>query len=174
MEETFMTVLSRQTIRRLGLLTPCLEAYRDPIGNSAGLSVASYDLTLSHAVELVPYTFILASAVERFSLPANVTAMVHDKSSLARRGIAVQNTLADAGFRGYLTLEITNHSAATIELPEGAAIAQVVFHFLDEPSEAPYRGKYQDQGPEPVGAKVARSPYPDGDEPDERDRPGDE
>jgi dCTP deaminase len=152
-----MTVLSRQTIRRLGLLTPCLEAYRDPIGNSAGLSVASYDLTLSQAVTLVPGTFVLASAVERFSLPDDVIAVVHDKSSLARRGIAVQNTLADCGWHGYLTLEISNHSSDTIVLPEGAAIAQVVFHFLDAPSEAPYRGKYQDQGPEPVGPRVTHS-----------------
>jgi len=38
-------------------------------------------------------------------------------------------------------------------LPVASAIAQVVFHFLDEPAEKPYSGKYQDQARMPVEAR---------------------
>jgi dCTP deaminase len=38
-------------------------------------------------------------------------------------------------------------------LPVASAIAQVVFHFLDEPAEKPYAGKYQDQERMPIPAR---------------------
>jgi hypothetical protein len=84
-----------------------------------------------------------------------VVGVVHDKSSLARRGIAVQNTVLEPGWRGFLTLEITNHGPEPIMLKSGCAVAQVVFTFLDEPTERPYRGKYQDQEAGPQAARVA-------------------
>jgi dCTP deaminase len=86
-------------------------------------------------------------------MPNNVVGIVHDKSSLARQGIAVQNTVAEPGWRGYLTLEITNHYVNKILLLKGDAIAQVVFHFLDEPTELIYDGKYQDQQRGPQEAR---------------------
>lgn len=148
-----MTVLSAQTIRRLGLLMPCSEPYRDRAGNSAGLSACGYDLTLSEVVELWPGRFRLASAAERFCLPADVVGIIHDKSSLARRGLAVQNTVAEPGWQGWLTLELTNHGPDKLFFERGAAICQVIFHRLDEPTELPYRGKYQNQGQAPQAAR---------------------
>jgi dCTP deaminase len=82
-----------------------------------------------------------------------VVGIVHDKSSLARRGLAVQNTILDPGWHGYMTLELTNGGHEQIELPKGSAIAQVVFHMLDHATELPYRGKYQNQERNPTVAK---------------------
>lgn len=144
-----MSVLSAQTIRRLGLVEPCREAYRCPAGYSAGLSACGYDLTLGEAVELRPGRFVLAVSAERLVLPADVVGIVHDKSSLARLGLAVQNTVAEPGWRGYLTLELTNHWIKRFYMPAGAAVCQVLFHRLDEATELPYAGRYQDQGPRP-------------------------
>jgi deoxycytidine triphosphate deaminase len=31
-------------------------------------------------------------------------------------------------------------------IPAGAGVAQVIFYRLEEPTEQPYEGKYQDQG----------------------------
>lgn len=94
--------------------------------------------------------FKLAGASEYFNLPANVVGRVHDKSSLARRGLAVQNTVAEPGWHGHLTLELSNHGWKSIKLEAGDAVAQVLFEFLDEPTDRPYDGKYQGQERGPV------------------------
>jgi dCTP deaminase len=79
-------------------------------------------------------------------MPPDVIGFVHDKSSWARKGLAVQNTVIEPGWRGYLTLELTNHGRDALEITEGDPIAQIVFHYLDALTEQPYVGKYQDQG----------------------------
>jgi dCTP deaminase len=98
-----------------------------------------------------PRSFVLAATVERFVLPLDVVMVVRDKSSWARQGIFVQNTVAEPGWRGWLTLEISNDSSRPIVLPPGCPIAQVMFERLDEPTEQPYpeTGKYQDQAAGP-------------------------
>lgn len=146
-----MSVLSAQTIKSLGILNPCNYPYKDPKGNSAGLSACGYDLTLAQHVEINPGQFKLASANERFNLPNNIVGIIHDKSSLARVGLVVQNTVAEPGWSGHLTLELTNHGSERLVFFVGCAICQVVFHFLDEPTFFPYVGKYQNQGIEPQG-----------------------
>ena len=149
-----MTVLSAQTIRRLGLIEPCEDAFKDEHGNSGGLSACGYDLTLDKDIYLERNAHRLCGAREYFNLPTNVMGVVHDKSSWARKGIAVQNTVLEPGWRGYLTLEVTHHGLQALRVAGGAAIAQVVFHFLDEHTEFPYNGKYQDQERGPVKAKA--------------------
>jgi dCTP deaminase len=148
-----MTILSGQTIRRLAIVEPMRERYLDENGNSAGLSISGYDITVDTQVDLMPGSFVLVCTCERFVMPRNVVGVVHDKSSLARKGLAVQNTILEPGWRGYLTLELSNHSAYRIRLPIASAIAQVIFHFLDEPAEKPYTGKYQDQERMPIPAR---------------------
>lgn len=145
-------ILSAQTIRLLKILNPTRDKYTDPIGNSAGLGSCSYDLTLDHPLELRPDDFKLAAAAEEFNMPHHVAGIVHDKSSLIRRGVAVHNTLIDPGWRGFLTLEIKNVGVEKLYFPKGSAICQVVFHLLDAPTDTPYKGKYQDQerGPQPA------------------------
>lgn len=100
-------------------------------------------------------------------MPIDVAGSVKDKSTWARRGLAVQNTWIDPGWEGYLTLELSNHHFAfrgpprwlrrqrdewrkdmagkTLVIAAGMPIAQIVFERLDEPTELPYRGKYQRQ-----------------------------
>jgi dCTP deaminase len=101
---------------------------------------------------LQPDAFLLASTVERFAMPDWIVGIVHDKSTIARMGIALQNTVIEPGWEGYLTLEITNHGEEPVELVARQPIAQVLFHPLDQPTDRPYRGKYQDQPARPVGA----------------------
>lgn len=148
-----MTVLSAQTILTMNLLTPLLRRAQDELGNSYGLGPCGYDLRIAETVEMRPGDFRLVSAMEEFDLPSNVVAFVHDKSTWARRGLAVQNTVAEPGWRGFLTLELTNHGVECLRVPAGCAIAQAVFHFLDEPTGMPYSGKYQDQQSGPQGPR---------------------
>lgn len=101
-------ILSAQTIRALRPVEPFVE--RDvSYGRSYGLSVAGYDLRIAETVWVWPLWGRLASTVERFDMPNDVLGIIHDKSSNARRFLTVQNTVAEPGWRGYLTLELTRH-----------------------------------------------------------------
>lgn len=95
----------------------------------------------------------IASSMEKFNMPNDVMGVVHDKSSWARRGLSVFNTVIEPGWRGFLTLELKNMSDRMIYIPRGAPIAQVVFHRLDQECEKPYNGKYQDQERGPQNAR---------------------
>lgn len=144
-----MTVLSAQTIRRYNIVEPLVDR-SDESGLTYGLSPAGYDvrLVLENGASqdvLYPGEFMLAATVEHFNMPNNVLGVVHDKSSLVRRGLSVHNTVIEPGWRGFLTLELRNESKESIHLYAGQAIAQVVFHMLDLPTCEPYGGKYQDQ-----------------------------
>ena len=119
-------------------------------GMTFGLGPAGYDVRIKQKVTLMRGDFVLASTVERFAIPTDVLAKVADKSSWARRGLAVQNTIIECGWQGFLTLELTNHGYAPIDIEAGSPIAQIIFHQLSEPTEIPYRGKYQDQADAPV------------------------
>ena len=61
-------------------------------------------------------------------------------SSLGRLGLIVHATagFVDPGFRGSLTLEITNFNSVPIVLRPGLPIAQISFMTLDRPAERPY------------------------------------
>jgi dCTP deaminase len=155
-----MTVLSGQTIRRLGIVTPFVERTSEG-GVTHGVGPAGYDLRVNLGDEfddgdecvIGPGRFQLAATLEHFTMPDDVLGVIHDKSSWARRGLCVQNTVIEPGWRGYLTLELTNHGLEHLVLTQGGAIAQVIFHRLDETAEHPYDGKYQDQEAGPQGAR---------------------
>lgn len=144
-------ILSAQTIRELGLVSPLLE--RSVIGGkSRGLSVAGYDITIADDYAIQPGAFTLACSVEKFDMPNNVLGMVKDKSSWARRGLSVFNTVIEPGWRGYLTLELVNHGPNCLIIDAGEPIAQVIFCFTDKETAGYGDGKYQNQGPYPTAA----------------------
>ena len=97
--------------------------------------------------------FTLASAIEEFQMPEHLMGIVHDKSTWARKGLSVFNTVIEPGWKGFLTLELVYHGSTPLCIPPGAGIAQVVFHELKRP--AAYNGKYQNQENKPVPAKSA-------------------
>jgi dCTP deaminase len=144
-------ILSAQTIRRLGIVEPFHERTVHA-GKTFGLSVAGYDVRIDQDISLQPGAFKLASIMERLTMPNDVLAQVCDKSSWARKGLACQNTIIEPGWCGYLTIELTNHSQWSIFIRRGEPIAQIIFHRLDEATEHPYSGKYQNQeaGPQPA------------------------
>ena len=104
--------------------------------------------TISKVVEAGYYytleagDFVLASSYEHLRLGSNLTGLVKDKSTYARLGVCVQNTVLEAGWYGRVTLEITNHGPRSVSLVVGAGIAQVIF-LQSEGCLNPYSGKYQ-------------------------------
>ena len=133
-------------------LTPFYSNKMVENGVSYGLSEAGYDIRIRQAVALNPTKkFVLASTVEYFTMPENIVAVVHDKSTWARQGLSVFNTVIEPGWRGYLTLELVYHGNDDLFIPAGSGIAQVLFHQLS--GNASYGGKYQNQPDCPVEAK---------------------
>lgn len=144
-------ILSAQTLRTLKIVEPFHERTVEN-GMSFGLSYAGYDIRIKDEVIIGPRGFTLASSLERFEMPVHVLGQVCDKSTWARRGLSVFNTIIEPGWRGWLTLELVNHSAYVLRIPSGSPIAQVVFSLIDRRPEKPYNGKYQDQKDAPQPA----------------------
>lgn len=141
-----------------------------PGGTSFGLGEAGYDIRIKQ--EIWFYTedgqkyvdvgdgethcvttdgrFALASAIEEFEMPDDLVGIVHDKSTWARRGLSVFNTVVEPGWKGFLTLELVYHGEGDLVIPAGSGIAQVIFHRTSQPAR--YKGKYQGQADEPVEA----------------------
>lgn len=141
-----MTVLSGQSIEKREIFSPFCRRTK-AFGMTYGLGPAGYDVRIAESVLLPPGGFALASILEHMNMPIDVVACVHDKSTWARMGLALQNTIIEPGWRGYLTIELSNHGHEDILLGTGMPIAQIVISMLDQPTLYPYGGKYQDQQP---------------------------
>lgn len=83
------------------------------------------------AVHLHPGDFCLASTVEIFNLPNDISALFVLRSSMARNGLEhMQAGWADAGWNGSsLTLELVNMlKRHPLRLRPGMRIGQMIFH----------------------------------------------
>ena len=141
-------------------------------GVSWGLSEAGYDIRIKQDVIFKPAAntvatkwmdngkqfrvwdygrFTLASAIEEFDMPDCLVGIVHDKSTWARQGLSVFNTVIEPGFKGGLTLELVYHGNTELIIPAGSGIAQVLFHKISRPAR--YEGKYQFQSSDPEPAR---------------------
>jgi len=106
---------------------------------------------------LHPGEFVLGSTAERVKLPDDLVARLEGKSSLGRLGLLIHSTagFVDAGFDGYLTLELSNVANLPIALYPGMKIGQLSFLQMTTPAEHPYGSgatgsKYMGQrGPTP-------------------------
>jgi dCTP deaminase len=106
---------------------------------------------------LHPGEFVLGSTYERVALPDDLVGRIEGKSSLGRLGLLIHSTAGfiDAGFSGYLTLELSNVANLPITLYPGMKIGQVSFLRMTTAADVPYGSarvgsKYQGQrGPTP-------------------------
>lgn len=95
---------------------------------------------------ILPGQFVLATTMEYFELPDDLTAFVEGRSSLGRMGLFIQNAgWVDPGFKGEITLELYNANRCAIELKAGRRVGQLVFAKMDDSALNPYNGKYQGQ-----------------------------
>jgi len=149
-------------------------------GFSYGLSEAGYDIRIAEDINFYPETrtflrtkpafihrwkrnaewqdptikgnFCLASTIDEFQMPDNLVGVVHDKSTWARLGLSVFNTVIEPGWSGFLTLELVFNGNKPLKISSGTGIAQVLFHSITEKSH--YDGKYQNAKAGPQEAKI--------------------
>lgn len=168
-----MTVINGRHLLHLSPIDGMIDHKAREHGVSYGLGEAGYDIRIKQEVRFCPMTvwkdglvspaevmvdratsygnFTIASSVERFTMPPNLVGQVADKSTWARRGLSVFNTIIEPGWEGYLTLELVYHGQDVLNIPPGAGIAQVLFTGVWEKSQ--YEGKYQGQDDHPVPAR---------------------
>jgi dCTP deaminase len=101
---------------------------------------------------LHPDEFVLGATYERVALPDDLVARLEGKSSLGRLGLLVHATagFVDAGWDGWLTLELSNVATLPIMIYPRMKIGQLALFRLSSPAERPYgstelRSKYQHQ-----------------------------
>jgi dCTP deaminase len=97
---------------------------------------------------LHPGEFVLGSTVEHIELPEDLVARLEGKSSLGRIGLVIHSTagFVDPGWKGHLTLELSNLARLPITLYYGMKIGQISFLQLTTPAERLY-------GSESLGSK---------------------
>lgn len=165
-------IINGENLLACGPILHMLRGKVESHGVTYGLGEAGYDIRIKqevhfksgpfHAPQLVGVDgeifkdgrFALASSIEEFDMPPDLVGIVHDKSTWARRGLSVFNTVIEPGWRGFLTLELVYHGNDELIIPAGAGIAQVIFHQTSQPAQ--YSGRYQNQADMPVAAIEAK------------------
>jgi dCTP deaminase len=87
-----------------------------------------------------PREFILGTTSESVEIPNDLVARLEGKSSLGRIGLIIHSTAGyiDPGFKGQITLEISNLANLPIALYKEMKIGQLSFTVLSSPAEFPY------------------------------------
>jgi len=110
------------------------------------LSVADGEKFIMH-----PGEFALGTTHEWLELPDDLVARVEGRSSLGRLALVVHATAGfiDPGFKGHITLELSNLGRVPVALTPGMRVSQIAIYKMSSPAERPYgeaRGsKYQGQ-----------------------------
>jgi len=101
---------------------------------------------------LHPNEFVLGQTVEWLELSDDVIALLEGRSSLGRLGLLIHSTAGyvDPGWKGNLTLELSNVANLPIALYPHMKIGQLSFHTMSSPVDRPYGtaglgSKYQGQ-----------------------------
>jgi dCTP deaminase len=104
---------------------------------------------------LHPSVLVLGCTFEYVSIPGDLECQVEGRSSWARLGlqVATANSI-EPGFKGVITLELSNVGTVPLTLMPGIRIAQLVFRKVEPPVENPYSGdrKYRC----PIGPEFSR------------------
>ena len=111
---------------------------------------------------LHPGEFVLGQTIEWVELPNDLVARLEGKSSLGRLGLLIHSTAGyvDPGWKGKLTLELSNVANLPIALYFGMKIGQISFFEMSSPVDRPYGSsglgsKYQGQS-EPTASAFFR------------------
>ncbi len=117
------------------------------LGN-AGVETREIDMDVEGEYVLAPGEFILGTTLEEVAISERFAGRIDTKGNIARVGIQAHNGDGhiDPGFRGHITLEITNmQKDVFIRLIPGIYICQLFVYPLSSPSKKPYKGKYYGQ-----------------------------
>jgi dCTP deaminase len=82
-----------------------------------------------NSITLHPGKLIVGSTLEYVSVPRDLECQVEGRSSWARLGLMIATaTTVEPGYKGMVTLELSNNGTIPIELFPGIKIGQLLFH----------------------------------------------
>jgi dCTP deaminase len=123
------------------VITPYLHECQQP---------ASYDLRAASDISLEQGTCTLVPTLEWVELPTDLAGTLRCRSSFGRHGLLLGAGFVDPGFRGQLTLCLTNMGDDLL-VHKNDRIVQMILHEVRGGCEG-YSGRYQDS----VGAVEAK------------------
>lgn len=107
--------------------------------------------------ELPAFSYALGVAYEFIEMPNDVSAICFGKSTYARCGVVLNLTPIEAGWRGFLTLEMANCSPKACRIYALEGIAQIQFFEGTQPPITSYgEGKYQNQAAQVTLARAGK------------------
>ena len=104
---------------------------------------ASYDLRSAVDIILPQGTCTLVPSLEWVELPRDLAGTLRCRSSFGRRGVLLGAGFVDPGFRGQLTLCLTNLGSDEVIIRKNERVVQMILHEVRE-SDQGYSGQYQD------------------------------
>ncbi len=85
-------------------------------------------------IVLHPGKLLIAGTLEYVSIPSDMQCQVEGRSSWARLGLVIATaTTIEPGFKGIITLELSNTGKIPIKLYPGIRIAQLICYELSSP-----------------------------------------
>ena len=104
---------------------------------------ASYDLRAAGDSLLPKGICTLVPTLEWVELPMDLAGTLRCRSSFGRRGVILGAGFVDPGFRGQLTLCLTNLGSDDLIVQKNDRIVQMILHEVREGNRS-YSGRYQD------------------------------
>jgi dCTP deaminase len=104
---------------------------------------ASYDLRAAGDSLLPKGTCTLVPTLEWVELPMDLAGTLRCRSSFGRRGVILGAGFVDPGFRGQLTLCLTNLGCDDLIVRKNDRVVQMILHEVREGNQS-YSGRYQD------------------------------
>jgi deoxycytidine triphosphate deaminase len=126
-KSTRITPKGREAVR---LVDPLRDGYGPDFFDVIELEEGQY-------FELLPDEHVSVSSLESIKLPKDLMGILYPRSSVSRRGLAVDLTgIIDAGYEGQLMIPIKNHTTSqVIRIYPGERFCQVVFETLDHATD---------------------------------------
>ena len=137
-----MILSADEIARRLGSTSAEERLVIDPYSQDCQ-QPASYDLRAAGSTVLARGGCTLVPSRERVELPPDVAGTLRCRSSFGRRGVLMGGGFIDPGFRGQLTLCLTNMGNEDIRVDKNERIVQMILHEVRDGNQR-YNGRYQD------------------------------
>ena len=122
-----------------------IEADGEELGRRKGVEtklVAEFVEGRVQGITIKPGEYYLVQTVEEINTPFDLMPLVHTRTSLFRSGLLLLNSKTDPGYKGSLTMGLTNLSPFPVKLQLGARICNIIFHKIDGKTTK-YRGQHQ-------------------------------
>src|SRR5512138_561551 len=102
--------------------------------SSACQQPASYDLRAAEEIRVPVGSCSLLPTMEWVELPPDLAGTIRCRSSFGRRGVLLGAGFVDPGFRGQLTLCLSNLGNAEVTIGNGERVAQMILHEIRNPA----------------------------------------